>query len=60
MLAVLSIAAHHNVTFLARYKQLGRLRLAPIKEPCHSIIEKGPESLSLNISGEHFIVLWRA
>ena len=58
MLAVLSIAAHHNVTFLARYEQLGRL--APIKEPCHSIIEKGPESLSLNISGEHFIVLWRA
>ena len=29
-----------------------RLGLAPVKGPCHSDIERGPESFSLNVLGE--------
>ena len=51
--------ANVNAMFGKAYSNTSRLGLAPIKGPCHSSIERGSESFSLNVLDEDFIVFRR-
>ena len=45
-----------SLAFAFLIKLYIRLGLAPVKGLCHSSIERDPESFSLNVLGEDFIV----